>query len=151
MSWVKSYCRSGCPAREQLDDHVLPYWSVKDSLTLARNLLLCNCCIVIPPVLRRSILEKIHGPHQGLQKSHLYGKCSVWWQQLDNFIKSCFKCAEYSMPARDPMLPTPLPSHPWERVRSDLFELQGKHFLLLVDSFRDKLKFSNCKERHRLT
>ena len=103
LSWVKSYCRPGWPARDQLDDHVLSYWSVKDSLTLARNLLLYNRCVVIPPALWKSILKKIHGPHQGLQKSCLRAKCSVWWphigQQLDNFIKTCSKCAEYSMPA----------------------------------------------------
>ena len=67
LSRVKSYCRSGWPARDQLDNHVLPYWLVKDSLTLAGNLLLYNRCVVIPPALWRSILEKIHGPHQGLQ------------------------------------------------------------------------------------
>ena len=103
LSWVKSYCRSGWPARDQLDDHVLSYWPVKDSLTLAGNLLLYNHCVVIPSALWRSILKKIHGPHQGLQKSRLRAKCSVWWphigQQLDNFIKTCSKCEEYSMPA----------------------------------------------------
>ena len=103
LSWVKSYCRSGCPAQVQLDNHVLPYWPVRDSLTVAGNFLLYNHCVVIPPALWRSILKKIHGPHQGLQKSRLCANCSVWWphigQQLDNFIKTCSKCAEYSTPA----------------------------------------------------
>lgn len=52
LSRVKSYCRSGWPARDQLDDHVLPYWPVKDSLTLAGNLLLYNRRVVIPLALR---------------------------------------------------------------------------------------------------
>ena len=61
LSRVKSYCRSGWPARDQLDNHVLSYWPVSDSLTLAGNLLLYNR-YVVPPALWRSILKKIHGP-----------------------------------------------------------------------------------------
>ena len=31
------------------------------------------------------------------------------------------------------MIPTPLPKHPWERVGTDLFELQGKHYIVIAD------------------
>ena len=33
------------------------------------------------------------------------------------------------------MIPAVLPECPWQKLGSDLFELQGKHYLLLVDYF----------------
>ena len=33
------------------------------------------------------------------------------------------------------MITAPLPNHPWEKVASDLFDLEGKKYLLVVDSF----------------
>ena len=34
-----------------------------------------------------------------------------------------------------PMIPSLLPTYPWEKVATDLFEFQGQHYLLLVDYF----------------
>ena len=33
------------------------------------------------------------------------------------------------------MVPTPLPEFPWQQVGTDLFELKGQHYLLVVDYF----------------
>ena len=33
------------------------------------------------------------------------------------------------------MIPSPLPTYPWEKVATDLFEFQGQHNLPLVDYF----------------
>ena len=33
------------------------------------------------------------------------------------------------------MIPTPLPAFPWQLVGTDLFELGGQHYLLVVDYF----------------
>ena len=33
------------------------------------------------------------------------------------------------------MIASPLPSHPWEKVASDLFQLNGKTYLLVADYF----------------
>ena len=34
-----------------------------------------------------------------------------------------------------PLLQSPLPKHPWEKVASDIFEFKGTSYLLVVDYF----------------
>ena len=36
---------------------------------------------------------------------------------------------------KEPLLTTPLPDYPWQMVRSDLFEISGEHYLLIMDYF----------------
>ena len=39
------------------------------------------------------------------------------------------------MPKKEPLLTTPLPDYPWQMVRSDLLEISGEHYLLVMDYF----------------
>ena len=64
---------------------------------------------------------------------------------MEQFVKQCPQCVKSSIPAREPLLPTPLPTHPWEKVGSDLFELAGITYLLVVDYFSRYLKSSNSQ------
>ena len=64
---------------------------------------------------------------------------SVWWpgvsQSIAEKIRKCTTCAKESMPKKEPLLTTPLPDYPWQIVRSDLFEISGEHYLLIMDYF----------------
>ena len=81
----------------------------------------------------------IHGGHQGIQRCCLCISTSVWWpgisRQIEQLINNCPECAKTSVPNRQPMIGSLLPSHPWEMVASDLFELNGRVYLLVVDYF----------------
>ena len=46
-------------------------------------------------------------------------------------------CGRYVPQAKEPLITTPLPSHPWERIGADLFELnKGKTtYLIVIDCF----------------
>ena len=50
-------------------------------------------------------------------------------------MKSCPMCAKASTPHKEPQMYSPFRNHPWEKVGSDLFELNGSTYLLVVDYF----------------
>ena len=64
---------------------------------------------------------------------------SVWWpgisQQIKHFVERCSVCVKERIPTAEPLIPTPLPDYPWQRVGTDLFVLKGEHYLIVVDYF----------------
>ena len=133
------FCKSGWPNRQSLRGEIRKYWQTRSELSMYKNLLLFGSRIVVPKALRKEILEKIHKGHQGILRCRLRVSESVWWPgvsvEVEQFIKSCPVCQKTTVPAREPLIPSTLPSYPWERVAADLFELKKETYLLIVDYY----------------
>ena len=89
--------------------------------------------------MRQVTLEKIYHDHQEILRCRMRVSTSVWWpgvsKEMENFIKSCPVCQKTATPSKEPLISAPLPSHPWERIASNLFELEGSTYLLTVDYY----------------
>ena len=131
-------CKSGWPRKDQLSGSILPYWPVRGELTL-HNDLLRGRRIVVPRSLQRETLAKVHTGHQGIHRCQSRVSMSVWWpgvkHQVEQLVQHCPECTKALAAPRQPMLPTPLPKYPWQRVASDLFELNKKTYILVADYF----------------
>jgi hypothetical protein len=139
LSRVIRFCQTEWPNRQAAKGDLRPYWKVRAELTYCDRLLLYGTRIVIPKALQKDTLTKIHHGHQGIQKCRLRVNTSVWWpgvsQQVEDYVQGCHKCAQNTQQSKEPLLPTPLPQHPWQRVAADLFEKNGKDYLIMVDYF----------------
>ena len=64
---------------------------------------------------------------------------SVWWpgvsKEIETFDKSCPVCQKTTTPNKEPLISTPPPSHPWEFIATNLFELKNSTYLLTVDYY----------------
>ena len=124
-STLLSYCRNGWPDKSSLPDATKPYRKYEGEFSVHDNLLLFQNRVVIPKLQQQEILQKLHNGHQGVQRCRLRPQLSVWWlhirHAIDNFIQHCPECQQTSIPSRQPLMTATLPSHPWEKVASDLF------------------------------
>ena len=136
---VMDYCQTGWPQKAPPDPSIGPYWRVRDSLSVQNNLLMFNLRIVIPLSLQQETLQKVHEGHQGIVRSRMRTKTSVWWpgisKHVSDFIQNCPVCARDREPRKEPLITTPLPDYPWQMVGSDLFQIHNDHYLLTVDYF----------------
>ena len=138
---VCDYVREGWPNNQSgVPAQLKPYFQERGNLSLVDGILTYEGRIIIPAKLRRDILSRIHESHQGLTKCRQNASSSVWWpnisSDLRNLIENCEKCQE-NRPAqqREPLLPTPLPNRPWEKLGADLFEFKKKNYLVVIDYY----------------
>ena len=138
-SKVMEYCRSSWPDKNSVESPLKPFREVRGALTICEQLLLFNNRIVVPSAMRREALTRIHEGHQGAERCRWRTKSSVWWPgittQVKQMVGNCKSCAKNVQHRREPLITTSLPKYPWEVVGTDLFELQGQQYLLVVDYF----------------
>ena len=95
--------------------------------------------IVIPTSFRLKRLDRIHTGHQGITKCRENARQSIWLpvlsRQLEELVKNCSTCQTCTTQRSDSLIPTALPELSWQRVGTDLFELNGHTSLLLVDYY----------------
>ncbi|KAL7301787.1 hypothetical protein TKK_0005775 [Trichogramma kaykai] len=114
------------------------YYPYRMELSKLSSLLLRGNRIVIPKLLRQTILELAHEGHPGetVMKRRLRSK--VWWPTVDKevtkFVKSCRDCLLVSQPNHPPpMARHVFPQGPWQCLAIDLMgPLPNKDMILVV-------------------
>ena len=136
---IAAYSYRGWPEKKDVPEAVKPYFSVAGELSVEKGLLLRGSRIVVPESLRTEILNKIHGAHQGITKCRERARQSVWWpnisKDLEKLVKNCPQCIKHQPQQVEPLIPTQLPSLPWQRVAADIFHWKGDNYLLIVDYY----------------
>ena len=119
---------------------LLDYWNFRDDMGLEGGLLFKGHRLIIPESLRGKALQVIHEGHYGVEKSLLRTREAVFWpritQDITNEVQSCNTCQVYSKSqSRETLQQHEIPAQPWRKIGADLFELQGKHYLLVADYY----------------
>lgn len=125
-----------------LDIDLRRYWCVKDRLTIdeSDDMIVLGPRVVIQQSLRAAILRDLSAMHQGATKTRQRARLSVYWPGIDNHIvnatRNCDECRKHipSLPP-EPFRPRPPATRPFEQIHADLGEVNGRHFLVIVDSF----------------
>ena len=102
--------------------------------------------IIIPSPLRATILDQLHIGHQGISKCKKKASNSVWWpglsRQLATLFHNCSTCCKFQNQSVEPLIPSVLPTLPWQKVATDLFKWKGANYLLVVDYFSKYIEIS---------
>jgi len=116
------------------------YWAYRDELAVEGGILFKGRQVLIPATLHQDILKTLHKSHQGIEKTRQLARESCYWpnisKDIENTCKSCDLCQEHQHHnKREPMIPHEVPSRKWQLIASDLFEIAGRHFLIISDKF----------------
>lgn len=136
---LTAYCQLGWPEKDRVPEALKGYWSERGEITLVRGLLLKASRVIIPSCMRIEILDRLHEGHQGITKCRSRAKMSVWWpglsRQIEDMVQGCRKCAEHRSFRAEPLIPSVVPNRPWQIIGTDLLQLKGRTYLLVVDYF----------------
>ena len=145
------YCQSGWPSKHQVPQSLKPYYSVSAELNIQQGLLMRNNRIVIPSSLHSDMLDKLHTGHQGITKCHRRAQQSVWWpglsKRLEELVTNCSECRRNRSQNAEPLMPTPFPKLPWQKLGSDLFVWKNSHYLLIIDYFSRYIEIAKLSSK----
>ena len=115
-----------------------------------------NQRVVIPKALRAEIAQKAHVLHQGVAASLRRARDSVFWpsmgKDIQEVVEECEVCAEYQpRNVQQPMQSHEIPSRPWSRLGCDLFSLNSKDYIVLVDSYSDFIEVCQLNDTSTAT
>ena len=100
---------------------------------------------VIPSSMQVHILAKLHEYHQGIEKTRLRARATVYWKNInkdiDEIVRNCDVCQlrqRYQPP--EPLKQHEIPTRPWQIVGTDLFVVNRDSYLIIFDYY-SKLPF----------
>lgn len=97
--------------------------------------------------MRNEMLQRLHASHMGQTKMYALAQTSVWWPGLRDDIATisdtCAHRAESRPNKSEPLITTPLPSKPWEKVGVDLLKKNAKWFIVMVDYYSKFIELSH--------
>lgn len=89
--------------------------------------------------MQSDILNKLHVGHQGIRKCRERAKQAVWCpgisKQLEKLVSECPNCIKFRVQRVEPLIPSPLPNLPWQKLGTDLFEWDKTIYLLIIDYY----------------
>ena len=131
----------GWPQSKQLcPPPVQQFWDSRHDLTTVNGMLVKGNRIVIPNTMQKDVLHKLHSAHQGMDRTKRRARQSCYWPkmnaEIEKMVKTCTECLRYrpSKP-KEELKPRPVPTRPWEKIGSDLFDLHGDVFVIITDYY----------------
>ena len=71
----------------------------------------------------------------------------MWWpgltKQIKQRVENCAICAREAHNTPEPLLTTPLPERPWQRVAADLFQWDNAMYLVVIDYYSRYIEVAN--------
>lgn len=136
----------GCVRRgHPLPRPLSPYGDVASELRidddLGEDLVLVGDRLVVPRPARQRILELLHLSHSGITKTYELARQLYYWPGMKNeielWIRRCSVCVKSlpSLPMEPILSAIETAKGPMDAVSVDLFDLEGKTFLVMVDRF----------------
>lgn len=138
---LKEVVYNGWPEyRKQCPQDLWEYWTFRCEIVLEDGLILKGNRLIIPKSLRQQVLEAIHSGHQGETKCILLARESIFWpgitNDIKNIVKNCDHCIKHqSAQPKLPIMQPELPTRPWEKLGSDIFEFKGRKYLMIIDYY----------------
>ncbi|UYV64396.1 hypothetical protein LAZ67_3000523 [Cordylochernes scorpioides] len=122
---VIDYVIEGWPiCKKDVDEDAKAFFDFRHRLYVWNDLLCIGSAIVIPMTQRNNMLKLLHQSHQGISAIQGLARESLFWPGMSIDIAE-----------KKPLKPFPVPDYPWQTVSLDIFYIQKKPHLLVVDRY----------------
>ena len=118
------------------------YFVHREEIMIQPDGVLCRADrLIIPPSLRKAILDDLHKGHMGMEKMKSLARQTCWWPEVDedirSTVKNCAACLQKLKYRPKDWTPWPESYVPWQRVHADFCGPFLNHYyaLVVIDSY----------------
>lgn len=153
---LKQVIEKGWPdKKEDVPYRLQPYFPFRDELSTQGSLVFKGDRLVVPRELRGNMLQRIHSSHIGIQGCLRRAREAVFWpgmcQNIEMQVSDCTVCAKFAdKQQRQPMIPYDIPDRPWQTIACDLFELDGRSYIVCVDYYSNFFEVDRLQEKRSI-
>ena len=141
LQTLKRAVMTGWPNDKQaLPPELGPYFPYRDEITVADGIVLKGERVVIPSGMRKTIKEKVHSSHLGINGCLRRARECLFWPNMTSdirdFISSCSICRELeTRNQKETLMSHDIPDRPWAKIGTDLLSLFSNDYLITADYF----------------
>ena len=138
---LKDIIVNGWPQhKSEAPAEVLPFYDIRDTLSVEDELIVKGERVLIPKSLRKEIKDKLHAAHMATDSMIRRARRTVFWPGMADEIKQIAENCEICQETKRSNQKETLRQHEkgskcWEKVGTDLFQIKGRDYLILVDYF----------------
>ncbi|KAJ0172603.1 hypothetical protein K1T71_011742 [Dendrolimus kikuchii] len=146
---LTDYINKGWPEhKSQVANELKLFWPFRNEFFIVDSVIFRNGLVLIPQSLRKEMLSIVHEGHMGIDRCKRRARQVMYWPNMSRdvelYVRRCSTCQEcLNAPAREPLIPIEIPELPWNKVGSDIFEVNKKYFLIIVDYYSNYVEV--CK------
>lgn len=141
LSTLKQTVLEGWPStKAKVPQLIKRYFNVRADIYLDDELLFLNERVIVPEALQAEMLQLIHTPHLGIEKSKSRARQLIYWpgmsEDIERMVAACKICQRHrASNQKEPMMAHETPSLPFQRIGMDLFEIEKHNFAVLGDYY----------------
>ena len=119
---VLAMVKNGWPdTKGQVPIEARPYWTFRDEVAIAEELLFKGTRLIVPKFLRPEMLCQIHKSHLGIFKCRQRAREVLFWLgmsvEIEQMVTNCSVCPDYAKKQpSEPLKPSVPPSLPWKKI-----------------------------------
>ena len=150
MQTLIKYTIEGWAGKTVISHELHPYFTYRSDISYHEGLLLKDLRIIVPSALRSKMKSIFRQGHLGIKNCKRRARQALFWplinKELEDMISKCPTCLTYRnrQTSETPIKPE-IPDHPWTKCAADLFRLQGRYYLLIVDYYSKFIAVENLQ------
>ena len=138
---LQQVIQTGWPnEKNQLPAVLAPYFTYRDELSVYDGLVFKGKRLLIPKQMRQKMKERLHSSHIGINGCLRRARECLFWPgmtaEIKEYVSQCEACSKYeTKQPKETLMSHELAERPWEKIGADLYTIDGKDYLIVVDYF----------------
>ena len=140
LSALLAAIKDSWPQLSKLPADLKPFWDFRENIFEHDGLLFNGHRLIVPECLRKTMLQKLHVSHMGIDKMRSRARQCIFWpginEDIAQFSRNCQMCQVFQRKnTKEKLISHFAGDRPWQKVACDICSYGGLHYLVTIDYY----------------